>query len=595
VPEAATTSEFRALRLPSVSYRRSLRWLGLACILIGYVITVVRLDPTRFFGYIHDDTLYFSSAKAIAEGKGYVMPSVPGMPPATKYPVLYPWMLSWVWRWNPSFPANLRGAVALTVLFGLAFLTLIFVFLRQFQGITDGEALLITAFCALHPAVIFYGASVLPEIPFAVLALGAMVLAETCMRPGSSAKSAILCGILAGIGTQTRVIGVAIIAGISAAALLRRAWGQFSIFSASASVFLVPAMWRAFFGAPKTAQFAASAATNYGWSKAWAYYTDYPGFYRMCHPDMRSWTASLKSSATWLLRTPSDYFLLPSLARGGTFGLVVLLAVTGLVFAGIVRHARRYGWKPIHCALPVLAGIALLWNFNDDYRFFISFLPLFAAGYWLETKRIFGLARETLAKRRPTVEMAFGGTFVVLMVIGNLAMAGNFAGARKKLVAPIGTERAALLTDKREAYEWISRSTPRDARIVAYEDADLYLYTGRQAMRPIVFTTAEASEPQRMETALAHMTDVARTIGAGYWLKSDDDFNLESPAISQTAIRRRNNIERDLPLVFRSADGRVRIYGLGCMQHPEEVACNAGSRSGNATRDPGAKLVSVIH
>ena len=85
-------------------------YLGLLLILVAYVVSVIRLHPTNFFGLFEDDSIYFSSAKALAQGQGYVLPSVPGTPPATKYPILYPLILSLVWRWNPSFPANLAGA-----------------------------------------------------------------------------------------------------------------------------------------------------------------------------------------------------------------------------------------------------------------------------------------------------------------------------------------------------------------------------------------------------------------------------------------------------------------------------------------------------
>src|SRR6266403_1886339 len=88
---------------------RWLVWIALSAVLVGYVFFVVRLRPANFFGFSHDDTLYFSSAKAIAEGHGYILPSVPGTPSATKYPILYPWILSCVWRLNPSFPANISS------------------------------------------------------------------------------------------------------------------------------------------------------------------------------------------------------------------------------------------------------------------------------------------------------------------------------------------------------------------------------------------------------------------------------------------------------------------------------------------------------
>ena len=112
----------------SVSYRRAVTWLGCVFVFVFYVLSILRLHSTNFFGLTQDDTIYFSSAQALAAGKGYILPSIPGTPAATKYPMLYPWILSWVWRWNPSFLSNLADAVAVTIAFGCAFLTLIFVF-----------------------------------------------------------------------------------------------------------------------------------------------------------------------------------------------------------------------------------------------------------------------------------------------------------------------------------------------------------------------------------------------------------------------------------------------------------------------------------
>src|SRR5580700_9037131 len=110
--------------MTDASDRRALPWLGLAFILILYLISILRLHPTNFFGLTQDDTVYFSSAQALAAGRGYILPSIPGTPPATKYPILYPWILSWVWHWNPSFPANLTDAIAVTIVFGIAFVTI---------------------------------------------------------------------------------------------------------------------------------------------------------------------------------------------------------------------------------------------------------------------------------------------------------------------------------------------------------------------------------------------------------------------------------------------------------------------------------------
>jgi hypothetical protein len=58
-------------------------------------------------GMYHDDGIYLVTGRALAEGEGYRIISLPDAPPQTKYPILFPFLLSLVWRIVPSFPNNL--------------------------------------------------------------------------------------------------------------------------------------------------------------------------------------------------------------------------------------------------------------------------------------------------------------------------------------------------------------------------------------------------------------------------------------------------------------------------------------------------------
>ncbi len=158
--------------------RNVLTALALICIAVVYVVSIVQLHPSNLFGLTGDDGIYMSSAKALAEGKGYVMPNLPGSPPATKYPVLYPWILSFVWRVNPLFPANLSLAIAISAAFGVGFLMAAFAMFSNLGGFSRREALILTVYLGLHPLVMFFGASVLSEMPFAFLALASMTVAD---------------------------------------------------------------------------------------------------------------------------------------------------------------------------------------------------------------------------------------------------------------------------------------------------------------------------------------------------------------------------------------------------------------------------------
>src|SRR6202162_616779 len=206
-----------------------LPWIGLAVLLILFLTITVRLKPVNFFGSFSDDALYFSSAKALAHGQGYVLPSIPGNPPATKYLILLTWLLSFVWRYNPSFPSNIHAATAVMVAFGCGYVVASFLFLRRYSGIKDYEALLLTAFCALHPVVLRYSVILSSDIPFAALSMVTFIMADRYIRRDAGLAGAAVTGILSGLSLLLRVLGVPIAAGMFLCAVYRRAWRQAAI------------------------------------------------------------------------------------------------------------------------------------------------------------------------------------------------------------------------------------------------------------------------------------------------------------------------------------------------------------------------------
>src|SRR5690242_11650182 len=72
----------------------------------AYLAWVARDMP--HFGHLHDDSIYWVTAKSLAEGKGYRILSLPAEPYETKYPPLWPLALAAIWRIDARFPQNLR-------------------------------------------------------------------------------------------------------------------------------------------------------------------------------------------------------------------------------------------------------------------------------------------------------------------------------------------------------------------------------------------------------------------------------------------------------------------------------------------------------
>src|SRR5258708_39392465 len=66
-------------------------------------------------GVYHDDGIYISTAKALADGRGYRLINLPVAPFQTKYPILYPAVLAIIWRLWPAFPDNLMAMQGLSL------------------------------------------------------------------------------------------------------------------------------------------------------------------------------------------------------------------------------------------------------------------------------------------------------------------------------------------------------------------------------------------------------------------------------------------------------------------------------------------------
>jgi len=548
-------------------------WIGLFCIAAIYVFSIVRFDPSHFFGATQDDALYFTSAKALANHQGYILPSVPSGPAARKYPILYPWLLSWVWRLNPSFPSNLKGAVGLTVAFGVIFLVASFLFFRRLRGSGDLTALALTLFVALHPMILYYSAGILSDVPFAALALVAMLMADGAMQPASSAARTTGCALLTGLSILMRAFGIPVAAGILAAALMRRAWRQAAIYCGVLVPFAVAVVWRWIFVPPAQIPSAASARWQTGYANVWAYYMSYAQFWKLSVPNVHILWAMLRSTAILIIHSPSDYFLAPLLTRRGLPALCLALVVTAGIFAGLARESRGGDRKSIHWVLPFYMLLILVWNFPNTERFSLLFLPLFAAGLWFETKHFLGTMYGAFNKSQTRTEKAFAATlaFCVMAAIG--ALGWNYWRGARPVMADLDDYRSGMLAEKREAYDWIvSQTSPQDI-IIAYEDVSLYLYTDRQSFRPVVFPTSGEFDPAYIHEALTRITDVGHVLGARYWLISDDDFDLEWEQAGTLGRERERKLEASMPEVFKSRDGRVRIYRLGCDDDAEVPLC----------------------
>jgi hypothetical protein len=277
----------------------------------------------------------------------------------------------------------------------------------------------------------------------------------------------------------------------------------------------------------------------------------------------------------YLLRQLPAYFLSP----GFDSSVVLLVTLLSLIVASFVRTTKRDGWKPIHAAFLLYVALVLAWNYVDWDRFLVPFLPLLAALLWTEWKWIVGeVTREARGgpgqkNRVAAVFIGFGLAVLVLIVAY-----GSATNSERGRLLAYSQGRVALLVEKQQAYDWIRRNAAPGSRIVAAEDGCLYLYTGRQSMAYIAMLPFGIYEPKQMQSDLDHIADVGEAIGASYWLGTSEDSEKQLKGMKPALAARLGEVEGVLPELFHSSSGNVRIYGLACVQNPQDPTCSSARR-----------------
>lgn len=537
---------------------RFLAPIVLSAIVLAHLSGVLSLHPVSLFGLAQDDSLYFSSAKAIAEGHGYVLPSLPRAPAATKYPILYPWLLSLVWKLNPNFPANLSWAAALTYFFSLAAILLSYFFCRKTLHLQRLQSLAVTGFFALHPTFVFYSARLMSDVPFAALTLCFLLLASRAAEPGASAKWAVWSGLAASLCVAMRLAGVALVAGALVALLLTKAWRKSLVLFASCTPGISYFLYQSWFHASSPPPVAFSPALP-GWQQTWFYYTSYTAFRRLDSPDLHSSLTLFLNQVLYLASAIGGYFTSPLSERNVVFWFASTLTLIVLFIVGATRQFA--GWKPGITLAMFAAYVALLlgWDYVEWGRFLLPFLPFVAAV-------IGGEAYSSWARFRDSARDGLGRALLAVLTLGFLLLGGaaawNYAVVDRRSLPEARFQREIALPEKLDAYAWLrANSSPEDISIAA-EDGLAFLYTGRRFVNFTVLMPFDAYDARRLNHDLEHMPDVAVALGARYWVITARDSQTQLRAFEQPLRKRLERWESALPRAYASPGGTIRIYRL---------------------------------
>ena len=80
-------------------------------------------------------------------------------------------------------------------------------------------------------------------------------------------------------------------------------------------------------------------------------------------------------------------------------------------------------------------------------------------------------------------------------------------------------------------------------------------------------------DPRYAERDAAHLADVARHIGASYWLTTPSDYLVETAAGRAVLRSEEQKLLATAPVVYRSADGQVVLYDTHCLWAKDTPGC----------------------
>jgi hypothetical protein len=419
----------------------------LAPMLMALIWCYVTALSTPSTGTYHDDGVYLVTAQSLANGDGYRIGSLPDRPPQTKYPILFPWLLSLVWRAIPTFPDNLPWLRLVPLLSAAGWLALSVGVIRRMGGslpVATGIAVL----TAVSPAVLYFSTALLSETLFAALLTATVWMLSKTSASQLSVTRCAFAGAIAGACILTRIAGAAVVIGLLAWLLLGGNRRGALWFAAVAAAFTAPwAMWAAEqVQVPLDPYY---SAAPYG---SWNIIASY------------NWTQKLQVLATnllFLVQGPMLFWGIPLSAAA----VVVSLAMTGpLIVRGwwLTRH-QPGTW----CAASVVA-MNLLWVW-PPFRLTIPIAPLLM---WSAFTGMRGL--------RSSISTAVAGGLVVVSSVASV-QAALHARTIGSLWAP-----SSLAEDWRRIsplLEWVRSETPPNAILAGNLDPMYFLYTGRRSLR----------------------------------------------------------------------------------------------------------------
>jgi hypothetical protein len=440
---------------------RSLAYLFVLISLAPSAIFLWRNSDLPRFGDLHDDSLYYISAKSLADGGGYRIESLPGEPSQTKYPALYPLLLSVAWRLDPRFPNNLPIAAWISWL-AMPAIMLQLLWLFPKLGITGWRAWLLMTLVAVNPYMLVFSSTLVSELAYTALMLAAMLLTERATR-----ASAVAAGTVAGLAYLTRSAGIVFLVAAPLYLWMHHKRREAVLCASAMLPFIIGwTVWTRLHQVP----------TN---DPTLIYYTDYFRY--------ELYSISLRDLPLFVWRNIDGLLLglgslvLPNVVSSFVFKTVAQVIAVAMI-SGVVRMVR-HGHGVLYALLAAGSCAQLLiWHFPPNERFVLPLFPLALAGLMTEMEHLGLLLRSGLRHRDGAQRVVAAGMLLAVagILIGAVALQ-VYVG--QVLLPEQEVAHRAANADRAAIYDWIRNGVPQEALLLSSEDGLVFLNTGRHAMR----------------------------------------------------------------------------------------------------------------
>ena len=561
-PDLPLCFELRGQKLQAIaedisSFPRRVTLRGALYLFLAAVLALLIGSASLFsinkdvIGLFHDDGIYAILAKSISEGTGYQITSLPTAVDQTKYPFLYPYVLSWVWKFQPTFPGNVWLLKAVNVGFLIAIFILSYVFWCQRIEGRESEGLLFAVLVSINPAVFSFVDFTVSDIFLLLLSLCVLSICHHPEQPRSG---------LAGVAPLAAVIGFACLTraaafplGIAGAIHLyqTKRYRDFALYLLLLMLFVLPwGIWMT-----THSQQIESPLLRYYVS----YSSEPPAFLTVWFDPRGALEVVMGnliyafSSLDLILQTK----MIPGLIL---FALILITTGMRVFFTTQTVFFRSYVF--------LYLALVLSWPFHPA-RYLIPLIPTL---YFFLFRGVHAVEFYTpqIVASKPLmvfVRHITHGTIAVILVL-HVGWFFNYLFISDASTSRIwyGERLPLSWNGFSETFDWIRKNTDESATLATVYDPMYYLYTGRKAIRPGLHNPQTYFYPYGYAAAnVGSVNDIKselRRLGVRFLVIDPPDSFAEGKAYLELFNNLLLSYKTQAQLVFVSSDLKHRIYAL---------------------------------